>query len=315
MTNRITEDLYRLQWEHHDSCLSCNYKFQDGDTSHLGYGESNEPLYLCDKCAYKLKETAARYVFLPRFFETPSDNSNLWRYLDFTKYVSLLSNRGLYFARADQLKDIFEGAKGIISDKQKWDNYYLKFFRSAIKNPPKGYTNKLSEKEVEAQTKRLLKELEAGGNYNRKSTYINCWHENDYESEAMWRLYSSFIDNAIAIKTTYKRLYESLGKNAFIEIGRVKYIDYSKEFASINNSFWCKRKSFEHEKEVRAIKIKRDLTDSGIMVPCDINNLIEAVYVSPTSPNWFIDQVNDVNGKYGLNLEVKHSELTITPFY
>ena len=39
----------------------------------------------------------------------PSSDAILWRYMDFTKYVSLLEKRALFFARADKLEDPFEG--------------------------------------------------------------------------------------------------------------------------------------------------------------------------------------------------------------
>lgn len=43
-------------------------------------------------------------------FNPPSDDAVLWRYMDFTKFVSLLEKSALFFARADKLGDPFEGA-------------------------------------------------------------------------------------------------------------------------------------------------------------------------------------------------------------
>ena len=49
------------------------------------------------------------YNFHP-VFEQPSDvNVRVWRYLDFTKLVSLVDSRRLYFTRADKFEDPFEG--------------------------------------------------------------------------------------------------------------------------------------------------------------------------------------------------------------
>ena len=61
--------------------------------------------------------------------------------------------------------------------------------------------------------RRLLQDLEIGGEASRVRTFINCWHENSQESAAMWRLYSSFLPNAVAIKTTFDLLYKSLGRS------------------------------------------------------------------------------------------------------
>ena len=43
-------------------------------------------------------------------FNPPPDDAILWRYMDFTKFVSLLEKQALFFARADKLGDSFEGS-------------------------------------------------------------------------------------------------------------------------------------------------------------------------------------------------------------
>jgi hypothetical protein len=40
----------------------------------------------------------------------PPDDAVLWRYMDFTKFVSLLETSALFFCRPDQLGDPFEGS-------------------------------------------------------------------------------------------------------------------------------------------------------------------------------------------------------------
>ena len=148
---------------------------------------------------------------------------------------------------------------------------------------PEGYGFEHSDEEVERQLKHLLKSLEHIGETSKKRTFINCWHENEHESEAMWRLYSSFLDNAIAIRTSYNSLYHALGRNPSIRIGRVKYVDFQQSYAGLHDAFWCKRKSFEHEKEVRAMLIDRCNPDKGKLVPCDLPILIKEVFVSPSA--------------------------------
>jgi len=315
MTHRLTEKLRRLAFESHDECSSCGYKFKIGDTSHLGYDINDKPLYVCDKCSSQLKETAARHALMFRPYEIPNAKSKLWRYMDFTKYASMLSTKGLYFARADCFNDTFEGAKGFKENKEEWEKFYLSFFREVIKNPPEGHECKYSEDEVEKQAKRLLEDLERGGELSRKNTFISCWHENEHESEAMWRLYSSFLDNAIAVRTSCNSLYRALGRNPSINIGRVKYVDFRKSYVGVNDSFWRKRKSFEHEREVRAILIDFNCSDVGKMINCDLSILIEEIFVYPSAPGWFVNLINDVNEKYGIKVKVSPSELIKEPFY
>lgn len=315
MTHRITPELRLLMFEYHDYCTACGYKFMEGDTSHSGYGNKYEPLYVCDECANLLKEIAIRNFFMPRFYEIPSDQSKLWRYMDFTKFVSMLSLKGLYFARADCFQDVYEGAKGTKKNKVKWDQFYLNFFKESIMNPPEGCEVIYTDDEIEVQAEKLLCDLEKGGINRKKWTFINCWHENSNESEAMWKLYSSYLENAIAIRTTYKSLYESLGRNPSINIGRVKYLNYQKNFAGVNDSFWCKRNSFVHEKEVRAIIFDMQHLEKGKVISCDLSQLLEEVFVSPSAPNWFGELVNDVIDKYGLSIQVSPSELIQEPFF
>lgn len=315
MTHQFTNELKIMRNEHHESCVSCNYTFQDGDTSHSGYDKKGHPLYVCDKCSVLLKETAERNYYSTRPYVVPDPKSNLWRFMDFTKYVSLLNTKSLYFCRADKFDDPFEGAKGITKNKPKWDQFYIQFFKDVISHPPEEVDSKLNDYEIEEKAQDLLKSMEQSGKNIRKWSYINCWHENEHESEAMWHLYSNFIDNAIAIKTTYDDLYMSLGKNPSIDIGRMKYIDYNKEFAGPNEAFWRKRKSFEHECEVRLLVMDHECQDEGKLIPCDLSKMIKSVIVSPTAPDWFVELVNDVNTKYELRINAIKSSLLKEPFY
>lgn len=315
MTNRLTIELRRLAFENHGRCVSCGYCFREGDTSHLGYGHDGVTLYVCDNCSHILKETSARQYFMPHPYDVPEPTSKLWRYMDFTKYVSLLSTRGLFFARTDCFPDTFEGAKGLKKNKVRWDDHFLNFFCSAIKNPPEGQKCGLSDKEVEAEAKRLLNELELGGTASKKRTFISCWHESEHESEAMWRLYSNFLPSAIAVRSSYQSLYLSLGRNPSVKIGRIRYIDLQKSFAGVNDAFWRKRKSFEYEREVRALIMDLECEALGKIMPCDLTTLIEEVFVSPQASVWFVSLVNDVNDKFGLHVKVSPSELLEEPFF
>ena len=45
----------------------------------------------------------------PEFEEPSNENIKIWRYLDFTKFVSYLDRKALFFTRADKLDDRFEG--------------------------------------------------------------------------------------------------------------------------------------------------------------------------------------------------------------
>src|SRR5262249_36502984 len=96
----------------------------------------------------------------------------------------------------------------------------------------------------------------------KSSVGLNCWHVNPYESAAMWKLYAS-NEEGVAIKSTVRRLKDSLSSYApDVFLGAVSYIDYGKDliyrgnpFGNLFCAFLHKRRSFEHEQELRAVCI------------------------------------------------------------
>lgn len=316
MTRKTSKRTRRYLSEHHDSCSACDRDFEKGELTHLGRTVSKKLAYVGNCCALILKETIIRHSYEKLSYAIPPNDAVLWRFMDFTKFVSILKNRALYFARADQFEDPFEGAKGLMENKPRWDSFYMGFFAGSYANPPDGVDFNLTPDEVAKESLRLLRQLEAAGVRNLSTTFINCWHENPHESEAMWKLYVAALDYGISIRTTYDRLYRALGRDPDISIGRVSYVDFSNRFVGINDCFWHKRLSFKHEQEVRVIiKDFRTENEFGKLVPVNLGTLIESVHLSPTSPSWFRDLVEDVMTKYGIMSKIESSRMTAQPFY
>jgi hypothetical protein len=156
---------------------------------------------------------------------------------------------------------------------------------------------------------------------------ISCWHMNEFESAGMWSLYSK-MDESICIQSTYQKLRDLLNKD--IKIGEVRYVDYNKEWIpekDILSPFFYKRKSFEHERELRAIinfSGKSDFNNltlpdrqlvEGDLVNLDLRKLIENIFVSPNSSNWFYDLVKNIVAVYNFKIPVVRSSLEEEPFY
>jgi hypothetical protein len=236
--------------------------------------------------------------------------------MDFSKFVLLLKEKALYFARADHMGDKFEGAKGATTNRIVWDDYYLRSFREAILNPPDGKTCTLSYEEVQREAERLLKELETFGHRQSQTNYLSCWHESKTESEALWRLYCPPPSSGVAIRTSYGSLNESLGDNPDIAIGRVQYIDFRKEFAGPNDAIFRKRHSLIHEREVRAVICEqKNQIGFGIRRSVDLNLLIHQVVISPFAGEWFEALLKDTMAKFDVTIETVQSELMLEPFY
>lgn len=231
-------------------------------------------------------------------FHPPKDNLKLWRYMDFTKFVAMLENNGLFFTRATQMDDAFEGGYSRGNDELR-DLVYKAMGPFQV-----------DRHSIEKR---------------RSNVALNCWHANEHESAAMWKLYSS-ANESICIQTTFGALRRCLPLG--VEIGRVQYIDYETEWVPERHPmlpFLYKRKSFEHEQEFRAIRDLEDKgstgnftnkpSDGGLWVDCSPTDLIQAIYVAPNVKRWFRELVVQLVQRYGLNMPVKESSLALKPMY
>jgi hypothetical protein len=252
----------------------------------------------------------------PSFLQPLDETVKVWRYMDFTKFVSLLESRSLHFARIDKLvEDPFEGS-------------YPKLNVLARQTPPVGLPAEHHDVYVKAMA-------EDGAKMARnmvKMVGVNCWHMNPHESAAMWSLYLKG-SNGVAIQSTYRKFRDCFaGFQGDIFIGEVRYIDYESEFIDGTPNafapFAYKRKSFEHEKEVRATIVRMPPTVEGIgwnfeaatfthgeLIPIDLDLLVEKVHVAPNSPEWFVDLVRSVLNRYGAKFEVMHSQMNAGPLW
>ncbi len=240
-------------------------------------------------------------------FEKPKDkNAKIWRYVDFTKFVSLLDKSALFFARADKLGDPFEGS----------------FPEVNVKLRPELYGGKIPPKILEdlSQLRRRL----------LRNTVVSCWHLSEYESAAMWKLYIK-SDEGITIRSTFKQLTSCFKDEEHdIHVGIVKYIDYEKDWMPEGNTlypFLHKRKSFKHEQEVRAIiqgfhywknggiDFRKTPFNSGAYITVDLDTLIDEIRLAPTCPEWLHEVVRSVTERYGLDKKVLRSDLDKVPFY
>lgn len=126
--------------------------------------------------------------------------------------------------------------------------------------------------------------------YIRFTKYINCWHINNSESDAMWKLYGP-LGETVAIKSTVGALKRSLKSGIPVYIGKVNYKEGK---IPDGNLYWpvlFKRKPFQHEKELRLCissasndnppdltQLKKEFESLGIDNPSDMQLL---KYIGP----------------------------------
>ena len=256
-------------------------------------------------------------------FNPPPDDGVLWRYMDFTKFVSLLDTSALFFVRADKLGDPFEGAPSI-KNKELRTNAY-------VNQPPDQNPLRLmfSEDQWKEISEEQVQESMAHWRNQRKFILINCWHESSHESAAMWRLYARETDG-IAVKTDFSSFKRSMNCSEDIFIGKVEYVDYKEALIpeyNLFSSYLHKRQDFKHEQEVRAITTTwpktidevnqpPDICDVGRNHEVDLSLLIKEVIVAPYADDWFLELVRSVAvNRYGLNVTIVRSDLASKPVW
>lgn len=236
--------------------------------------------------------------------------TKLWRYLSLDKLVDLLSTRELFFTPlAEFVKtDPFEGylpsvaLDAIASTFQPIVNQFERSHQQVAE-----YRNKRGYPLTNAEKEKLQADLEDLRSHQRrivpaiaKATTVNCWHMNEYESEAMWRLYAE-NGKAVAVETTFDDLKESIQRgesSSVVYIYPVKYLDF---FDSALQPHEClvegihipllKRISYKHENELRAFIAKVAPGRAGadvafweparIRLPIDVKALVKAIHISP----------------------------------
>ena len=243
--------------------------------------------------------------------EIPADNQKIWRYMDFSKYLDLLTTSKLHFTRADKCEDPYD-CSGM--------QFLIDAYKKLPPAPPEGkeWTHKVNT-------------------FGRLFVYLNCWHMNNDQSAALWKLYSGNKYETIAIQTTFGKLDSEIKlkwPRDGISRSKVKYdpenagepldeIPGGKLFTALGwENIIYKRPSFAHEQELRAFIYQRvDKLREGqlrneahleklmkerpeyIRIKVTPSNLIEKVYVSPLAKDLFVKLVKKVSG------ELKHRVL------
>lgn len=324
-TKEEFDDFKKRRWfllHHKENCCVCGKKFDFNEETYLGYLSNGELAHTCQNCRKQIKDAEECFNYHKSYCSIPPPNTKLWRDMDLAKFLSVLETRSLFFTRIDHFKDPFEGALGVLYNEKAWLDENLAI-RKMVRH---GENLKLSEKELHDMVKSEFEDVRQREWDFRTSHYVNCWYASDFESEAMWQLYTRDNKQGIAIQTTFERLYNALYDYPNLHFGLVNYIDFKEYNNGASNKklnsyavLWCKRKSFAHEREFRVMiqdMRKTAFRDRDKYLKVDINQLVENIYISPEADKWFVDLINDIiMNRYNLDLNVIQSELTQQPFY
>ena len=121
------------------------------------------------------------YINNPNIILPDDDTIIVWKYLDLSKFLDMLMSKRLFMSRSDKFEDQYEGTfseptyeeiKKIAANNPKFLNYYKS---------------------------------------HREKVVISSWHINEYESFAMWQIFTK-NNEGLAIQSTIGRLKKALEK-------------------------------------------------------------------------------------------------------
>lgn len=248
-------------------------------------------------------------------------DTRLWRYLTLEKFLWLLETSQLYHPRLDCLGDPFEGS---VTKKYAQMRAAGELPRHLQGRPPE-----FAEKMEPTIFKRLM--------YTRFAT---CWYASTVESAAMWKLYST-EHAGVAVITTPELLQASVDVTQFYHaiLAPVEYLDFETDdmtfpLGKSAQTGLLKRKSFEHEREVRGLVHLKDEPEDpctilsperveslktklprGVNAPVDLKRLVQAIYISPLAQPFFAELVRISANRRGLGDRVRRSALCGEPVY
>ena len=224
----------------------------------------------------------------------PRDKDTVWRYMSFEKFANILGTESLFFSRADQYDDKFEG-------------YIPESIKVSYKSAG----------------------IHIDPNIFRPYVMCNCWHHGDEESMGMWDKYH-LRNSGIAIKTTLENLKNSLPDEPNVFIGQIEYIENHNQIeipenpsiaSLVYSPYFYKRTPFKYEQEVRAIidvaSIPRDDPyEFGTPVEINVKTLMSGnseVIVSPHADKWIASTLELIVERCGFQFLVNPSKLLDPP--
>lgn len=253
----------------------------------------------------------------------------VWRYMPFTKFVSLLTYQALWFSKLNILQDQYEGLipLGVLSEMRQ-SNEKLK---ATFKSP-----------EQQRQIDELPLKNEADG---RELLVVTCWFAHEQESQRMWEEYGNSAE-AVAVKSTIGRL----AKHVYVprdetasHLGLVRYVEHDSHEMSpyeanqaIERAFLKDKDQFCHEHEVRLVTMNfktpwcvspeghpytreqvagarmNNFDQPGLYVGVDITQLVQQIVVAPEAQPWFLNLVRRLVEQHGLKVPVLTSALADT---
>lgn len=241
---------------------------------------------------------------------SPKENYTLAKYLDITKFLSLLQTKTLFFCRLDKFEDKYEGT---LPERNK--EHYKLWMESILQN-----LNPDQKVSLEDLEEKLLSYLEMSDKF-KSLNCISCWNKLENESYALWKIYSN-VNQGIMIKSSVERLKKAFSDTREeIQLSEIKYINHKVDkiqSGNMNFPLIHKNIAYHYEDEIRLIhtlKFKNGFTydwhkeknPNGKNLQVNVEDLIEEIVISPFAEKWFYDVVKNVMKVYNLDKKITFS--------
>lgn len=246
----------------------------------------------------------------------------LYRYISLDKLQNFLESKSIWFSRADKFEDKLECVE--LQSYREWSNLW----RGILKAPEKlnyGLKGDILSTAREFKYNFLSDQL-----YRQKQTFVSCWYMQDYESIAMWELYSKsdglalkfdannlisyILDSCSAIDLPYMQKLVC-GPVRYMDYIGLDYKDYPKGFFDGYVAF-RKNNSFSHESEYRFVLMADSPLENIFGVPIPLQNLANLNFeIIPSPKNSKSDEVKLIELLQAYNMFDKLKESQLLDFY
>ncbi|WP_339429601.1 hypothetical protein [Pseudomonas taetrolens] len=274
-----------------------------------------------------------------------SAETKVFRYMDLAKFLSLIHQKTIFFAKASSYEDSLEGMpteldRFLGSESAELLDVTINLMWAGLatdvddeirkRNREEANRAKLDHENRNVNT--IFGPLKTAQDFGYSSIVkavsnwvdISCWHTDasDVESMAMWKIYGGG-SASVCVESTVGDVLSAMSIPPELNViaGVVTYIDYQKDYVGIDEPirfFFNKSKHYEFEKELRFVlrsvqvdDVKASRVQPGTSVAVDPKVLIKGVMVSPTASNWFVELIGLVMRSSGYSVTVSKSKISV----
>lgn len=272
-------------------------------------------------------------------------DTKVFRYMDLAKFLSLIHQKTIFFARASSYEDSLEGMPTELDEylgsdlaelldvalNSSWPSMSpdtseegRRKKEDAIKKAKSNYENRTIKTIFGPQKASQFADYSSVQKAVSNWVDVSCWHTDasDVESMAMWKIYGGG-SASVCVESTVGEVIRSMSIAPELNVyaGVVSYIDYRNDYVGVDEPlkfFFNKSKYYAFEKELRFVlhsTLLKDLNvprnEFGTSVDVDPMVLIKGVMVSPAASQWFFDLIELVMKDSGYSVPVSRSKIPL----